>query len=1468
MNKKAYLLLVTLMLVFVFCGSSAVTAADPTNNTINGTITIKEYNAVTNLTNATVTVNASGKVLGTATTDQNGYYSINFFSNQTKFNVTANFVGCNSINQTVTITKGAGSDPNYYGTANMQLTPKTIWWTGVMGASTTVYIKHYGDYNSAGQLEVTDGVNFYYAYCIDIYTSIGSNDLLLVNGPLPGTRGDLPTGIDWAKVNYIVSHYDPSTTANPNIEGAAIQCAIWYFTSAPYGVFPVNNPSYSGYYQFMTYDDRYNSSLPYPYDGQTYTNYGTKKNPNYNMVEDRAWQIINAALAMQYPNTVELSPDTIKLENGGTLNLTAVVKDQNGNPLNNITVNFTSTSGTFNATSGVTNALGIVKVSISGLTPNMTNMVTASISGIYGTLLYDNPLNPKQNLVAANVLPFTISDTSYITSDAKSNVSLSQTVTTPVNVGGTVIYTVTATNKGPNTATGIVIQDLIPAGLSNVVVSNSSGTSYNNGLWIIPTLNNGASVTLTITGTATAAMAGLNTTNVATRIAQDQYNEESNTTSARVYTKKADVSLSQTVNGVSSGNLVLNVGDRLTYIITASNSGPDAATQINIRDLVPGGLTGVTVTPSVGTYNATTGIWTIPSLANGTIATLNITGLAGPIMAGNNTTNAATVVSQNEYDPTVPSTTSILVYTKKANVVLSQAVNSPVNVGDTVKYIITALNNGPDTATNILIQDFIPALSGVLVTPSVGSYNTTTGIWSIPSLANGVSAYLNITGAATVAMAGNNTTNIATQIGQTEYNDAFSSVSAKVYTKLATVSITNTVNSGSLNVGQTGIFTVIVTNNGPDTVTNIQVTDLLPGFNGSVTIGSYDPSTGVWTIPSLSPGANTTLTLSGVITSAMAGTNITNHVTENQTESPFSVSVQDSVIHVKKANVVLSQNVNSPVNVGNSVVYVVTAKNNGPDNATNIVISDLVPAGLTGVTVTPSVGTYNSTTGVWTINSLASGVNATLTISGLAGTSMAGNNTTNVATQTGQTEFSDLYTSANATVYTKMADTKLSQTVTTPVNVGGTVTYIVTITNTGPDTATNFIIQDIVPAGLANYTVTPSTGTYLNGNWTIFSLANGANTTLTITGKVTAAMAGKNTTNTATKITETEYDPTTIGESVAADAYTNEADVVLTQTGSYNKNNVTFIVTARNNGPDNATEINIKDLIPNGLTGVIVTPSLGTYNSTTGIWYIPVLVNGSNATLNITGTATTNITITNTANKTNQSEYDSNTPDTNTYNLYVPSVDIVVKNYPWYYDSVTGYLDSYYVGNTPVMIVDVSNNGPDDATGVVVEYVMGNNFQFINLNTQGNGQATYNINTRTITWNIGSIPRGGFVFMKVYLYTIGSGNKTAAMTTTAKLVSVDQNDTNSTNDESSYGLYAPTSADIKVTQTYTTYTINGTQYVKYTITVVSNGPDNATGIKITDKLPTGLQYAGNSLSTDGGLTWTTNSSAYTSSNGV
>ena len=216
---------------------------------------------------------------------------------------------------------------------------------------------------------------------------------------------------------------------------------------------------------------------------------------------------------------------------------------------------------------------------LSGVSNNRSVTVNALVSGEYGTLLYDDPLNPKQNLVAMDVLPYSLSDSSTVNFDVTANVQLSQTSNSlPINVGDTVTYTVTAHNNGGSTATGILISDIIPSGLTNVNVSPSTGTSYYNGIWTIPTLANSASATLTITGKAGSSMAGTTTTNTATRTAQDQYNSQPTISTANVYTKKSTLTITNT------GTTPINVGDTGKFTITATNNGPDTATNIQIND--------------------------------------------------------------------------------------------------------------------------------------------------------------------------------------------------------------------------------------------------------------------------------------------------------------------------------------------------------------------------------------------------------------------------------------------------------------------------------------------------------------------------------------------------------------------------------------------------------------------------------------------------------------------------------------------------------------------------------------------------------------------------------------------------------------------------------------------------------------------------------------------------------------------
>ncbi|WP_321423673.1 Ig-like domain-containing protein [uncultured Methanobacterium sp.] len=1202
------------------------------------------------------------------------------------------------------------------------------------------------------------------AFCIDIFTPIDDTDDLLVNGPLPGTAGDLSSEVDWGKVNYLLkTYYSSSMSSN---EAAALQCAIWYFTSAPYGTYSAGKTKW----QYLTYTSSINRNR---YDGMTQS--------GSNSVVTRAWQMINAATSIDYPYQITLEPETTRVANGGTVTLTATVRDQNGDVMSGVTVNFSTDKGSI-TTSGTTNSNGQVTATLSGVPSNSTATVLAGVSGKYGNLLYDNPNDPAQNLVVPNLLAYTIRDYSYINFDATANVTLTQTVngvtgsTPQVNVGDPVTYVVTATNTGPSTATGILISDIIPSGLSNVTVTASNGNIYydsTNGIWTIASLSNGSSVTLTISGYASSAMAGQTTTNTANRTAQDQYNGKATSTSASVYTRKTDLVLSQTVNGQSTGSITGNVGDNITYIVTVKNNGPDTATNINIKDVLPG-LTGATITPSVGTYNSTTGIWTIPTLASGVNATLTIKGLIGSSMAGLNTTNVANVTSQTEYDPTIAGSTSIPVYTKLANVTITQTINNgssaTANVGDTITYVITAANSGLDAATGLQIADLLPSgLSNINYNINgVGTYNSTTGLWNIGTLTKGTTTILTITGKITTALAGLTTTNYANRTAQNEYNPSTNTTNTTLYTNQANVGLTQTVNGGSsatVNVGDTVTILVTATNNGPNSASNINISELLPaGFTpDSITAGTGSSySGGVWAISSMANGANTTLTITGKATAAMAGVTVNNTVNRtSQTEYNGLPSSNTATIYTKLSDPILTQTVNNQdtgsvtVNVGDTVKYVVNAYCSGPDNATKINIKDVVPAGLTDVTVTPSVGTYNSTTGIWTI------------------------------------DFLEVHTSA----------------------------------------------------------------------------------TLTIIGKAGISIAGTNITNNALEINQTEYNPTP-GNSTSIPVYTKLADVALTQTGGYQSDSVTFIVTATNNGPDSATNINIKDMIPSGLTCVTVTPSVGTYNSTTGIWTIPELLSGTFATLNITGTATPTTTVTNTANKTKQTEYDPKTLENTTLSVYIPSVKMILYLYPAYYDTKAGtYQTKSDTGNSLVYCIDLRNNGIDDATGVIVKFVLGDGYEFIDcnmesMNSQGINSFSYDNSTRTITWNIGYMPAKGMSYLKVFLNVIGS-TTTSNLTVNASISGVKQYDVYDTRKSANYTITTPTSADIQVEQTQETKTdTENNTHVTYTITVTNNGPDNATGVQITDILSTKLINITYAISYDNGQTWTESDKAYNSTNGI
>ena len=86
-------------------------------------------------------------------------------------------------------------------------------------------------------------------------------------------------------------------------------------------------------------------------------------------------------------------------------------------------------------------------------------------------------------------------------------------------------------------------------------------------------------------------------TNTATITDADQFdpNTANNTASATETPQQADLALTKTVSDPTP-----NVGDTITFTVTLTNTGPDAATGVQVTDLLPAGLTFVSATPSQG----------------------------------------------------------------------------------------------------------------------------------------------------------------------------------------------------------------------------------------------------------------------------------------------------------------------------------------------------------------------------------------------------------------------------------------------------------------------------------------------------------------------------------------------------------------------------------------------------------------------------------------------------------------------------------------------------------------------------------------------------------------------------------------------------------------------------------------------------------------------------------------------------
>ncbi len=830
---------------------------------------------------------------------------------------------------------------------------------------------------------------------------------------------------------------------------------------------------------------------------------------------------------------------------------------------------------------------------------------------------------------------------------AGSDLAVAKSVSDPSpNVGDQITFTVTLTNAGPDTATGVQVTDQLPAGLTFVSANPSQGFYESaSGLWTVGTVSTAIPQTLAITATVVSPDAR---TNTATITDSDQFDPDTdnNSATATVTPQQADLAVAKSVSDPTP-----NVGDQTTFTITLANFGPGDATGVQVTDQLPAGLTFVSANPSQGSYDSISGLWAVGTVTAGTPQTLEIT---ATVVSPDPRTNTATITNSDQFDPDTDNNSATATVTpQQADLAVAKSVSDPSpNVGDQITFTITLANFGPGDATGVQVTDQLPAgLTFVSANPSQGSYESASGLWTVGTVSTAIPQTLAITATVVSPDARTNTATITDSDQFDPDTDNNSATATETPGQQTDLAVAKSVSDPTPNVGDQITFTITLANFGPGDATGVQVTDQLPAgltfVSATPSQGSYDSASGLWAVGTVTAGTPQTLAITATVVSPDPRTNTATITNSEQFDPDTDNNSATATVTPQQADLAVAKSVSDPSpNVGDQITFTVTLTNAGPDTATGVQVTDQLPAGLTFVSANPSQGSYESASGLWTVGTVSTAIPQTLEITA---TVVSPDPRTNTATITNSDQFDPdtANNSATATVTPQQADLAVAKSTSDPTpNVGDTVTFTVTLFDNGPDDATNVAVADLLPDTFSFVSAIPSQGTYdsVTGEWTVGTVTTGAPQTLEITAIVVSASPGG---NTATITDSDQFDPNLANNSDTTVTDPQQANLFLLKSVSDPRphvgDTVSFTVTLIDNGPATATGVRVTDQLPAGLTFVSATPSQGTYDAETGEWTVGTVSTDTPQTLTITAIVVSLSPRTNTATITDSDQFDPNT---------------------------------------------------------------------------------------------------------------------------------------------------------------------------------------------------------------------------------
>lgn len=427
----------------------------------------------------------------------------------------------------------------------------------------------------------------------------------------------------------------------------------------------------------------------------------------------------------------------------------------------------------------------------------------------------------------------------------------------------------------------------------------------------------------------------------------------------------------------------------------------------------------------------------------------------------------------------------------------------------------------------------------------------------------------------------------------------------------------NLVTASPFIQGDNLVYTITVINNGPNTASNIQVSDTPTNLN-ITSVSSTNCNAFPCTIPLLTNGESEIITVNATIINTGVFDNQVSVVadefdsdTSNNNDNTGNGGIADPSADV---SVVKTLNSVQPFTAGETISYTLTVSNDGPDTANNTIVND-TPSNL----VIETVSSSSCNAFPCTIPSLGNGAFEVIDVTARIVVGGAFDNIASVSADEIDPDTSNnTDDDGNGGTSGAAADVTVTKNLDTsgPFNVSQSVQYTITVTNNGPDTANNVLVVDTP----RNLSITNVSSTNCNAfPCTIPSLLNGASETITVTATIDTSGAFDN----VVTVSADEFDPDTSnntdddgnGGSTGPVADISLLKTLITSGPFSLDQSVDFEVVVTNNGPDTANNVVVIDT-PTNLTIINVTST----NCNASPCTIPSLLNGASETITVTAT--------------------------------------------------------------------------------------------------------------------------------------------------------------------------------------------------------------------------------------------------------